>query len=104
VTSTRGAYKQAANRRLPWWCRTFGHRFVISPRIRVNETRWDQPSVVPLDTYCARCGTPPEPSSGGCTETGEGILDAAPLFCDLREGHKGSHHDAATGADWWKRS
>lgn len=39
-------------------------------------------------------------SVGNCTATTTGIGDV-PLGCVLQDGHKGIHHDRATGADWY---
>lgn len=86
----------------PWWCRKFGHAFVQRPRQRINETRWEQPAVIDLDTYCRRCGTAPAPQAGPCTVTWESGSDVIPSSsCGLRHGHEGAHKDPNSGMVWW---
>jgi hypothetical protein len=83
----------------PWWCRTFGHSFVSRPWERLTGT-WMRPVMLPVKTFCHRCGKAPEPAAGECTATAVAFDDKR-LFCDLQHGHAGKHHDSATGAHWF---
>lgn len=79
----------------PFLCRWLGHSFVTRPTLRINETRWMQPTSVPLLTVCRRCGTSPGPRPEP-TERAEAIENPYCMRCGKHLGkphHETNEHD-----------